>query len=74
MAAPHVAGLVALLISAQPSFVGRWIRSKTTIEQTALHISWTECSSSGYPNNAYGWGRIDALGYRRESSAPAGAE
>jgi len=61
MAGPHVAGLVALLISAQPDLRGQVGQIESTIEQAALHIPWTGCSSSGVPNNAYGWGRIDAL-------------
>jgi uncharacterized repeat protein (TIGR01451 family) len=61
MAAPHVAGEVALLISAQPALRGQVEQIETIIEQTALHISSTLCSSDGVPNNLYGWGRIDAL-------------
>ncbi len=61
MAAPHVTGLVALLISAQPALRGQVDQIESLIEQTALHIPSTECSSSGVPNNLYGWGRIDAL-------------
>jgi serine protease AprX len=61
MAGPHVAGLVALLISAQPALRGQVAEIESTIEQTANHISWVGCSSSGVPNNRYGWGRIDAL-------------
>jgi uncharacterized repeat protein (TIGR01451 family) len=61
MAAPHVAGLVALLISAQPALRGQVEQIETLIEQTALHIPSTDCSSQGVPNNLYGWGRIDAL-------------
>jgi serine protease AprX len=61
MASPHVAGLVALLISAYPNLRGQVDQIESTIERTALHISSTECGSSGVPNNVYGWGRIDAL-------------
>jgi serine protease AprX len=61
MAGPHVAGLVDLLISTQPILRGQIAEIETTIEQTADHISWAGCSSSGVPNNRYGWGRIDAL-------------
>jgi serine protease AprX len=61
MAAPHVAGLVALLISAHPSLDGQVAQIESIIEQSAFHISWSGCTSSGVPNNAYGWGRIDAL-------------
>jgi uncharacterized repeat protein (TIGR01451 family) len=61
MAAPHVAGLVALLISAHPNLRGQVDQIESIIERTALHIPSTECGSSGVPNNVYGWGRIDAL-------------
>jgi serine protease AprX len=61
MASPHVAGLVALLISAQPALRGQVDQIESIIEQKAVHIPWTGCNSSGVPNNAYGWGRIDAL-------------
>jgi serine protease AprX len=61
MAAPHVAGLVALLISAQPALRGDVPAIESAIEQSGLHIPSTECGSSGVPNNTYGWGRIDAL-------------
>jgi serine protease AprX len=61
MASPHVAGLVALLISADPSLRGQVEALETVIEQTAKGISSTDCSSSGIPNNLYGWGRIQAF-------------
>lgn len=61
MAAPHIAGLVALLISAQPAIRGQVDQIEQVIEQSALHIPWLGCGSSGVPNNAYGWGRINAL-------------
>ncbi len=56
-----MAGLVALLISAQPALRGHVDRIERTIEQNAYHISWSGCTSNDWPNNAYGWGRIDAL-------------
>jgi serine protease AprX len=61
MASPHVAGEVALLISANPNLRGQVDQIESTIEQSAYHIPWIGCSSDGVPNNAYGWGRIDAL-------------
>ncbi len=67
MAAPHVTGLVALLISARPDLRGHVDEIIRTIEQTAVpRISTQDCPSdipgSGgqVPNNIYGWGRIDA--------------
>jgi serine protease AprX len=65
MAGPHVAGLVALIISAKPSLAGNVDRIEDIIEQTAVRKTTTEgCgldSTTQIPNNTYGWGRIDAL-------------
>ncbi len=55
MAAPHVAGVAALMLSAMPSLTitsTRYILTSTAIRPI---------TSSVYPNNDYGWGRIDAL-------------
>lgn len=66
MAGPHVAGLVALVISANPSLAGNVDRIEEIIEQNATRKFSTELcggdSSTQVPNNTYGWGRIDALG------------
>mgnify|MGYP000449590626 CR=1 FL=1 len=65
MAGPHVAGLVALIISANPKLAGQVETIETLIEQTAKLMQTTEnCGGvSGLliPNNTYGYGRIDAL-------------
>jgi serine protease AprX len=65
MAGPHVAGLVALLISADPTLKGNVDRLEDIIEQTAVRKTTNEgCgldSPTQVPNNTYGWGRIDAL-------------
>lgn len=65
MAGPHVAGLVALLISANPRLAGMIDRLEDIIEQTAVKKTTNEgCgmdSPTAVPNNTYGWGRIDAL-------------
>jgi subtilisin family serine protease len=65
MAAPHVSGLVALLLSARPYLTGQVEAIETKIEQNALPRTSTEdCGvipGSRIPNNTYGWGRIDAL-------------
>lgn len=64
MAGPHVAGEVALLISAYPWLAGDVDELETVIEQSALDRTTTQgCggdSSTAVPNNVYGWGRIDA--------------
>jgi len=65
MAGPHVAGLVALLISAYPGLAGDVDLLEEMIEQTAVpRTSSQGCggdAADAVPNNVYGWGRIDAL-------------
>lgn len=65
MAGPHVAGLVALLISANPELAGEVDKIEDIIEQTALNFTSTQnCGSvlgTSIPNNTFGYGRIDAL-------------
>lgn len=71
MAGPHVAGLVALIISANPSLAGDVDRIEEIIEQTAAKKTTTEgCgldTTTQVPNNTYGWGRIDALAAVQEA-------
>jgi serine protease AprX len=75
MAGPHVAGLVALLISADPLLKGNVDRIEDIIEQTAVRKTTTELcggdSSTQVPNNTYGWGRIDALAAVQLAASPA---
>jgi subtilisin family serine protease len=74
MAGPHVAGLVALLISANPRLAGLVDRLENIIEQAAVKKTTNEgCgldSTSAVPNNTYGWGRIDALAAVLEALPP----
>jgi uncharacterized repeat protein (TIGR01451 family) len=63
MAAPHVAGLAALLWSAAPNLVGQIDESEALIqEMTRPRINYA-CGgdTDGHPNNVYGWGIVDAL-------------
>ena len=67
MAGPHVAGLVALVLSANPALAGHVDDIEDIVEQTAIYFADTlDCGpgspGSGRPNHAYGWGRVDALG------------
>jgi len=62
MAAPHVAGLAALLLSVAPTLnVGEL---ETLIETTATPLTTTQtCGGvpgTQVPNNTFGWGRVDA--------------
>ena len=65
MAGPHVAGLVALMISAEPRLRGQVDLIRDIIQSTAVPLSTTEaCGGIGpeeLPNNVFGYGRIDAL-------------
>ncbi|HUI05439.1 MAG TPA: S8 family serine peptidase [Verrucomicrobiae bacterium] len=62
---PHVAGLVALLLSAYPELRGQVDAIERLIERSAVPLTTTEgcggLASTNVPNNTYGWGRIDAL-------------
>ncbi|MCB9265210.1 MAG: S8 family serine peptidase [Lewinellaceae bacterium] len=73
MAGPHVAGLVALLISAKPELAGQVEEIENIIEQTAAPmLSGQDCSEfSGQqiPNAVYGYGRVDALAAVMEALA-----
>jgi serine protease AprX len=65
MASPHVAGLVALVISANPALRGHVDLIEQIIEETAVQRTTTRgCggdSATDVPNNVFGYGRIDAL-------------
>jgi subtilisin family serine protease len=65
MAGPHVAGLVALMISANPALAGQVELIEDIIETTAVPKTTDqqcgEIPGSEVPNNTYGYGRIDAL-------------
>lgn len=65
MAGPHVAGVVALMISANPDLAGQVEVIETIIENTARpKESLQECGGTPgtvTPNNTFGHGVIDAL-------------
>ena len=65
MAAPHVAGLAALLMSANPFLAGRVDELEHIIVTTAAPKTTSQhCGTVGgdqIPNNTYGYGLIDAL-------------
>lgn len=77
MSAPHVAGLVALIISANPGLAGNVARIREIIEETAVPRNTVgpvgECggeSETQVPNNVYGWGRVDAVAAVAEALTP----
>ena len=59
MAAPHVAGAVALLLSAQPALRNQITLTEDVLNGAAFLLSDASCGSSGSPNNRFGWGRLD---------------
>ena len=66
MAGPHVAGLVALVIAANPALRGDVDTIESIIEQSAFHPNTSSQNCGGvpanvFPNNTFGYGRIDAL-------------
>lgn len=65
MAGPHVAGAVALIISANPDLAGEVDIIKDIIKSTAVNlVDSMECegiSALDIPNIYYGYGRIDVL-------------
>jgi len=65
MAAPHVAGAVALLWSAFPHLRGNVDDTQLILQESALALTTTQgCggdTSIAVPNNVFGYGRIDLL-------------
>jgi serine protease AprX len=65
MAAPHVTGLVALLLSADPLLRGNVDAIENIIRQSSVPLTTTTQDCGGVPgtqvpNNTFGYGRIDA--------------
>lgn len=61
MAGPHVAGLVALMWSANPALIGDIDATEALIRETARTATVTDpCGGTDIPNNVYGYGVIDA--------------
>lgn len=65
MSGPHIAGVVALMISANPALAGQVDTIERIIELTAKPMMTTQnCGTilgTQVPNNTYGFGRVDAL-------------
>ena len=55
MAAPHITGVIALMLSRNPSL------DFDTVYNILLNTAYHPSQGGMYPNNNYGWGRVDAL-------------
>lgn len=76
MAGPHVAGVVALVWSANPELIGNIERTEAILNETAAPYSGIlpACvTSNSKPNNASGYGIVDAFAAVRKAldEAPA---
>jgi subtilisin family serine protease len=63
MAGPHLVGVVALIWSANPALVGDIDRTEQILVRTAKPYAGskeTGCFTGGVPNDAYGYGLVDA--------------
>lgn len=66
MATPHIAGVVALILSARPELAGEVDLLENFLEETAVPLRDTlVCGNvlgTTVPNNTFGFGKVDALG------------
>jgi serine protease AprX len=64
MAAPHVTGVIALLISANPGLAGQVDEIEALVRRSATHLTSGETCGGiqgvEIPNNTYGWGGVNA--------------
>lgn len=80
MAGPHVAGVVALVLSARPDLSGEVELLEDFLEETAYPLyDFIDCgdvSGTVVPNNTYGYGGVDALAAVQKALAytPSSAE
>ncbi len=61
MAAPHVAGAIALLWATAPALVGDVSGTKDLLDGTAVDNPDDQCGGTDDDNNVFGEGRLDAL-------------
>jgi subtilisin family serine protease len=61
MAAPHLAGAIALLWSAAPTLAGDVAATRSLLDGTAVDKADDQCGGTADDNNVFGEGRLDAL-------------
>ncbi|HEX7277315.1 MAG TPA: Ig-like domain-containing protein, partial [Acidimicrobiales bacterium] len=72
MAAPHVAGAVALMWSANPALVSDVAFTRDLLDRTAHDVPDLACGGTGADNGVWGEGRLDALAAVTLALAPRG--
>ncbi|WP_255472498.1 S8 family serine peptidase, partial [Micromonospora sp. MP36] len=70
MAAPHLAGAVALLWSAAPALAGDVATTKVLLDGSAIDTPNNQCGGTDADNNVFGEGRLDVLALVK--NVPAG--
>ncbi|GAA1731789.1 hypothetical protein GCM10009809_29040 [Isoptericola hypogeus] len=70
MAAPHVAGTVALMWSAAPAVSRDVVETRLLLDRTAADVDDRTCGGTAGNNNVWGEGRLDA--YAAVDRAPRG--
>jgi subtilisin family serine protease len=72
MAAPHVAGVLALLWSAYPALIGQIDASEQLLNASARRVPDATCGPAGSPdyNHTYGWGHVNALAALQAAAGP----
>ncbi len=61
MAAPHVAGTVALMWSAVPALIGDVVATRSVLDASAVDVADLTCGGTAADNGVWGEGRLDAL-------------
>ncbi|MCL4834087.1 MAG: S8 family serine peptidase [Caldilineaceae bacterium] len=73
MAAPHVAGVVALMWSAAPALLGNIAETRALLDQSAIDVEDLRCGGTPTRNNVWGEGRLDAFAaVERSPRGPTG--
>jgi subtilisin family serine protease len=72
MATPHVAGALALVLSANPALIGDANGIRAVFDLTAIDVSDLTCGGTAGDNNVWGEGRLDAFAAVQSAVAPHG--
>ncbi|MDL4774253.1 S8 family serine peptidase [Actinomadura xylanilytica] len=72
MAAPHVAGAIALLWSTRPEYARDIAGTRALLDLSAVDTADAQCGGSATNNNVYGEGRLDALRLVDDAAAGIG--